>query len=439
MSKRILLVNPPIYDFSAFDLWMKPLGLLYVGALLRQAGYEAALVNAMDRRHPAVRGRLPHKEEYGCGAFHAEEVPKPRVFAHIPRRFRRFGLPSGVMLEEMRRHPRPDLIAVTSTMTYWCLGVFEAVELARKAFPGVPALLGGIYATLCADHARAHSGADHVLCGPAELSLMKHLGAAPAAWERLRPACDLLPELESVTVLTSRGCPFRCSYCASRLLSSGFKQREPGDVADEIAGYVQTRGTTDVAFYDDALLLNADGRLLETLRLLNARGVRARFHTPNGLHTRLVTPEVARALKAANFCTLRLSFETASRVRQLDSDGKVANEDLQTAVRNLLDAGFSRRQFEVYIMFGFPGQTLDEVQETLAFVHRCGARINLAQFSPIPGTPEFERAAEVHPAIRTEPLLHNKTAFHQLGGRFDFDTYNTLKRAIAALNAALTS
>lgn len=437
MSKRILLINPPIHDFSAFDLWMKPLGLLYVGAMLEAQGCQVTLVDAMDRHHPSVQQRTKQKRLFGCGEFYSQVIEKPAILAHVPRRFKRFGLPQEVLREELRRQTRPDLIAVTSGMTYWYPGVMEAIALAKEVFPGVPVVLGGIYATLCPEHARKHSGADVVLTGPVEQHLFEMLSMpATRTWQELRPAYHLYSSLDSVSILTSRGCPFRCSYCASRLLTFGFTQREPAQVADEIESYVHTRGIQDIAFYDDALLIRAEEHLLEILRILQCRGVRVRFHTPNGLHIRMITKEVARALYTANFHTLRLSFETASESRQHDSDDKVCNADLQTAMENLLAAGFLRSQLEVYVMFGLPGQDVQEVARTVAFVHGRGGRIKLAQYSPIPGTPKFERAAETLPEIRTEPLLHNKTAFHHLATPFVAETYHALKAAVNKLNAA---
>jgi hypothetical protein len=79
---------------------------------------------------------------------------------------------------------------------------------------------------------------------------------------------------------------------------------------------------------------------------------------------------------------------------------------------------------------------VEEVADSIAFVHESGGRISLVQFSPIPGTPDFERAAESFPAIRTEPLLHSKTAYHQLAGPFEARIYDALKIAVNTLNAA---
>lgn len=45
---KILLINPWIYDFAAYDLWMKPLGLLYIAGFLEESGYDVSLINWMD-------------------------------------------------------------------------------------------------------------------------------------------------------------------------------------------------------------------------------------------------------------------------------------------------------------------------------------------------------------------------------------------------------
>ena len=57
-------------------------------------------------------------------------------------------------------------------------------------------------------------------------------------------------------MLTSKGCPFRCSYCASSSLYTNFSQRPPDEVIGEIEYYQKDLGVTDIAFYDDALLVN---------------------------------------------------------------------------------------------------------------------------------------------------------------------------------------
>jgi len=50
---KIVRINPWIYDFAAYDLWMKPLGLLYIAGFLEESGYDVSLINWMDRYQAA--------------------------------------------------------------------------------------------------------------------------------------------------------------------------------------------------------------------------------------------------------------------------------------------------------------------------------------------------------------------------------------------------
>ncbi|MBD3276632.1 MAG: radical SAM protein, partial [Candidatus Marinimicrobia bacterium] len=91
--KNILLVNPWIYDFAAYDLWIKPLGLLYVAASLRRNGYRVQLIDCLDRNHPEMRGmeKPGDRKPDGRGNFHREIVDKPAGLESVPRRFSRYG------------------------------------------------------------------------------------------------------------------------------------------------------------------------------------------------------------------------------------------------------------------------------------------------------------------------------------------------------------
>ena len=130
-------------------------------------------------------------------------------------------------------------------MTYWYPGVCEAIGLVRALHGRVPVALGGVYASLCPEHARAHSGADQVLEGPglpAALRLADKLIGGCHSENRYAdprglpaPAHDLVPR-PYAAVLTSWGCPWRCTYCASHRLHPSFVQRNPAAVEEEIAG-----------------------------------------------------------------------------------------------------------------------------------------------------------------------------------------------------------
>src|SRR5262245_50172976 len=143
MASRVLLVNPPIYDFSAYDFWLKPYGLLRVAGYLRDRA-ELTLYDYLDRRHPSVNGLL-RGDRWGRGQFPCEVVPTPNVLAPIPRRYRRYGLSRALFQQFLQEHGPFDFALVQTVMTYWYLGVQEVLEDLRRFCPSTRIVLGGVY------------------------------------------------------------------------------------------------------------------------------------------------------------------------------------------------------------------------------------------------------------------------------------------------------
>ncbi len=424
-AKSVLLINPWIHDFTAYDFWMKPLGLLYVASLIRRfTPYQVALIDCLDRFHPGLPWPLRAKPD-GRGPFPKEEIPKPEAVRGVPRRFSRYGLPLSLFEAELARTPRPEAVLVTSAMTYWYPGVQEAIDLVRRRFGRVPVVLGGIYATLCPEHARSQSGADLVVTGPAEEGLLPALDGIldrtgpvppdPSDPEPLPfPAFDLLRDRTWLPLLTSRGCPMRCSFCASALLSPGFRQRPPAAALAEVADSRSRFGTRHFAFYDDALLSGKERHAQPLFEGL-ASGPRSTFHTPNGLHVREIDARTARLMRAAGLESLYLSLESTDPALLRERSPKASPDDLERALRELEAAGYDRRAVSVYLITGLPGQPAESVFESIRFVRRLGAVPRAAYFSPIPGTAEWQTLARAGAVDgRTDPLLHNKIAFAYL-------------------------
>lgn len=419
-GKDILLVNPWIVDFAAYDLWVRPLGLCILAALLRGAGHRVRLVDCLARDGKDPR-RAPKRGEWGSGKFFSEEIPKPDALRAIRRRYRRYGMSRERFRETIAGGARPDAVLVGSMMTYWYPGVVDAIRDIRSTWPGAPVILGGTYATLCPEHARAVSGADVVLAGDGEITLPPVLsgllgGRVEFAVDREDldsypyPALDLAARPESVPLLTSRGCPFRCTYCASAILNRGFRVRDPIRVVDEIGHWQRLHGVRDFAFYDDALLVDPESRAVPMLEEILRRGLSCRFHCPNGLHLREMSPRLAALMRRAGFRTIRFGFETTSAVRQKATGGKVTTGELRQAVAYLREAGYESREIGIYLLCGLPGQEIGEIEESIDLVRKAGARPLLAEYSPIPGTPLWEDAlGQARYDIAAEPLYHNNT------------------------------
>lgn len=423
---KILLINPWIYDFAAYDMWVEPLGLLYIGGVLRGNGYDISLINCLDRYHPELLKFQdiikPKDDTFGCGKFYKEIIEKPPILKNIPRRYGRYGLPFHIFQKILSKQIKPDVILVTSSMTYWYLGVFEAIKEAKNHFPGIPVVLGGTYATLCYDHALENSCADYVVKGEGEKQALKLVNNL-LGMENLDnpmdniddypyPAYDLLTNKNSLAILTSRGCPFGCTYCASKIVAGRFRQRNPIKVADEIEFCIKNFGTVNFAFYDDALLINPERHISIILDELIKRGLKCNFHTPNGMHAGQISYSLAQQMFKAGFKTIRISLETSNPERQKQTGNKINDEKFKNAVDNIKAAGYKGKDIGVYILIGLPGQDMEEILESIRYVYNCGVMTKIAVYSPIPGTVEWNKTArEFGLDQNVDPLLHNDSIF----------------------------
>ena len=438
----LLLVNPWIYDFTAHDFWLKPLGLLYIAAIVRSnSSARLHFLDCLDRFHPGLAKPQKSKPD-GRGPYPKEEVPKPEVLRAVPRKYSRYGIPPALFEDELSRLPVPDAVLITCTMTYWYPGVQLAVELIRKRFGSVPIILGGVYATLVREHARRHSGADIVISGPAENEILPALRNIlgdsviretkyPKFGNLPKPAMDLLRDKGWLPVLTSRGCPYRCAFCAGPLLFNGFEQREPASAAAEIEEAFALFGTRNFAFYDDALLINKKNHAIPVLEEIVRKKLPLSFHTPNGLHVREIDQDLAHLFKKAGVSSIYLSQEMFDERVISESCPKVEAGDLEKALACLENAGYPREEINVYLIAGLPGQSAASIVDSVRRVRSLGAKPRLAFFSPIPGTPIWDELVHAGKMkADADPLLHNKMTFPYLWGDFSAADFAALRSVL---------
>ncbi len=433
-SPHILLLNPWITDFAAYNLWVKPLGLLEIASLLRENGFRVTLIDCLDFSIKT--------QKYGDGKFFKTKIEKPLPFKSIPRNYSQYGIPEEILLKRLSFLEEPDLICVTSGMTYWYPGVFKLIEITKKFFKGVPIILGGIYATLCYEHAKRHSGVDIVFQGGGELDVLKLVldltnkelitHNSKLSIDNLPyPSFDLYPHLDYVCIATSRGCPLKCTYCASPFLSNGFVRRDPLKVVEEIEHWTAKYQVNNIAFYDDALLIEPPKHFIPMMKGLINKGIHCNFHTPNAIHIREIDGEVADLLFRGGFKTIRLGFETSDEATQVETGGKVDNEEFRQAIKYLKRAGYSGEEIGIYIMIGLPGQRVGEAEESIAYVKETGARPMLVEYSPIPHTTLFEKAKRMSQFdLENEPLFHNNSILPCQWEGFTMADYKRLKEKL---------
>jgi radical SAM superfamily enzyme YgiQ (UPF0313 family) len=298
-----------------------------------------------------------------------------------------------------------------------------------------------VYATLCEDHARRLSGADYIITHEGEAKVLDLLGnlwgESPDVTPDMHdldslpyPCFDLMDNLRYVCIRATRGCPYRCTYCASHYLCGSHRRRNPAKVADEIEFWNRRYGVQDFAFYDDALLTPVKQTKILLSEIIK-RNLEIRFHCPNGLHAREITLETALLMKQAGFSTIRIGLETTEPDRQYRTGGKVTNREFVRAMECLYQAGFGQADIGVYILCGLPGQGVEEVEEAVRFVRENGGRPRLSEYSPLPYTQDWEDAVKTCPyPLEEEPLYHNNSLLICRSDRFTYEQYQAIKDSL---------
>ncbi|MCP5102120.1 MAG: radical SAM protein, partial [bacterium] len=438
---KVLLVNPYIYDFTAFDFWLRPLGLLYIAAVLKKyTDCEIYWLDVLDRFQEGMPVKRSHAD--GSGKFHKEIVEKPAIYEKIPRNYSRYGIPFDIFKKKVEQLPQVDMILVTGLMTYWLDGVTVTIKALREKFPAAKVVMGGILPTLVpADQLKNHIDADYYVEGYGEtriLEIIKENNGAVLPYPDFSdidnlpfPAVDYLSSRDSLPLMTSRGCPFRCTYCASNLLNKGFLERRPEKILEEIYFMHETYGTRHFAIFDDALLINKRKRFLKVFQEVK-ESIEVSFHTPNGLHVGEIDRETADLMFESGFKTLRLSFESTTEEILSRSSGKVTVNQMVKAVENLEAAGYERKNLGVYLLFGLRGQKVNDLEAAFDFVRDLGVATNLSYYSPVPGTVDFRELQKTE-VLATPVNLYetNKIYFLYEKSGFSLDDIRYIKDKVS--------
>lgn len=219
----------------------------------------------------------------------------------------------------------------------------------------------------------------------------------------------------STNLVASRGCPFRCNWCAKPIYGNSFHVRSPHSVADEMSELKFRYGAEHLWFADD--LFAPKTRWAEDL----ADAVESRnAMLPFKVQTRadLLTAEAVRALKRAGCEEVWMGAESGSQkvLDAMDKDTRV--EDIEHARQNLRQAGIRACYF---LQFGYPGENWSDIRKTIDLVRRTRPDdIGVSVSYPLPGTKFHARVEATMEAKRNWTDSGDLTAMFKAAYTSDF-------------------
>ncbi len=417
-GKRALLINPPVYDTRYWDHWSQPYGLLRVARLLRNLGYKTELIDCLTSEN-TPRIKKSHRGKITVG--------------DIDLTLYHFGMPLPELVRRLNSLDYvPDQIYVTSIMTYWWQSTRDVISVTKKVFPETEILLGGIYPSLCPEHAEENTQADIVVVG--------EISDASSLWTDI----SLYRTPPKYAVITaSRGCPYDCAHCAQRKINGpSVRHREPEDVVAEIVDKKQRYRINKFAFYEDNILLDCEENFERIIDLLLDQNLKLHLSVPEGFEVRLLYPRLLKKMKLAGFRSIYLPLEIASldNSMQLDQKG-VTLEEFETAVEYCRQAGYRpgvRQELNAFILYGVPNQPLENVvNATLYAGHRVG-NVTPMLYTPVPGSRLYHKYEWYfkEKGLRLENLNGKLFPFWEMNNIMPSE-YIDLQRLMYALNFQL--
>ena len=385
---RIVLVHPTgsnwvpgKKDVTAVANRMAPLGLLSIAAYLEQEGHEVSVVDCLgpggtknnDTHVQRILQRNPHMVGFSAttsGFLDGYDLAV-RIKARRPHVKTVFG---GVHISALGA----TLLDGYEAIDYLCMGEGEAT-LAELASGKNPAHVNGL---VWRDQGQGVSNPPR--------PQMPDLDDLPfPAYEKLRgfPKGYNLPLFSYIhtpgaTMVTSRGCPYQCSFCDRSVFSRGYRYNSAAYVYAHAAYLNRRFGVRHINIYDDLFTAHRN-RITEFCGLLVSKPLGVQFNC--AVRVGHCDDELLEMLKSAGFLQLSLGIETGDENQMAVHKPGVHLEAVRDTVRRIQATGLRAKGL---FMMGLPGETVASIQKTTAFTLSLGLDdMNMSKFTPFHGAP----------------------------------------------------
>lgn len=406
---KVSLVRPPAImpRYSFAPQRTQPLGLAYVAAVIREAGHDVEMVDAIGEN---VERLLPLGTDLLLNGLTSDEI-----------------------LERIR--PDADIIGISCMFSVEWPNVKALIRKIHQAYPRAILVGGGEHFTALPDFSMEDCRElSFLVLGEGEETFAELIDAlqngtpvdqltgvayrsdgkcaARPRTGRIRdidnlplPAWDLVP-LENylqgglghgiqrgrnISMLASRGCPFQCTFCTSPFMwTTRWLARDPEKVVDEIEGYIQKYRIDNVDFLDLTAIIKKEW-IIAFAKSLMRRNIRVTWQLPVGTRSEAIDREVAEHLYQSGCRNMGFSPESGSPVTLKQIKKMVHLGHIQQSMRDCLVAGLN---IKFNIIIGFPEETHREIWKSLWFLLKMsfyGAHdASLFPFAPYPGSELFQ-------------------------------------------------
>lgn len=382
---RIYLIAPPYHDvykninYKNFGVVQPPLGLAYIANFIKSHGHCVKIIDTSFCKN---------------------------VFSDIRTDIAEF---------------KPDFVGISAT-TPQIANALRIAEYIKKFAPSIKIILGGYHVSALPKESAANQYVDIVVYGEGEITMLEILegkdldnisGICFRQNEEIKinPPRPLIEDLDSlpfplweqlpvkeyyyfpqkaIGVISGRGCPCNCSFCASSVINRRrYRLRSPANFVDEIEWLHKNYRIKNLFFLDETFTINL-GRTEDICNLILERKIPIKWTCDTRVDH--LTKPILRIMKSAGCQLVRFGVESADD-KILKAIGKgITLEQVERVVSWSRELGINTA---AYYQLGCPYETPDSLKKTLLFSKKL--KTNLSHFSmhvPLPGTQTWEIVKE---------------------------------------------
>jgi anaerobic magnesium-protoporphyrin IX monomethyl ester cyclase len=379
---KVLLINPPqtFYIGSEQPAGNLPLGLMYIAAVLKNADYKVEILDA----------------------FMVATIQKNGDTLNV-------GMPFDQIKQEIRAR-KPDLVGISGPFTCQIDSSIKISNLTKEVDSSILTVMGGPHVTLVPkEFLEEAKDVDVAVVGEGEYAMLdivqafegkKKLNAVQGIAYRqdgkvvINPSRALIENLDvlpypaydlvnmerylnpkkigyrsfqnrAISMITSRGCPFNCCFCAVHLhMGQKFRAHSAKYVLDHIQYVVDKFNVKNIFFEDDNLTLDIN-RFEAICDGIIDRKIKIGWETPNGVRADCLNFELLKKMKRSGAKSIFIGVESGDQ--QILDNIICKSLDLKRVVQFAKDAKEIGLKTGAFYIIGFPGETKENMQRTVDF------------------------------------------------------------------------
>jgi len=421
---KILLIQPPVQDFYRTSIRTQPIGLAYLAASIRDHGYELEILDCQTEKKRSIP--IASELSYLRNFYPSNDQSPFKLYSG----YYHFGMEWEEIGRKIR-DSKADVFGISSSFTPYHGEALEIAGIIKQWDKKKIVVMGGAHVSCDPEGVLQSPFVDYVILGEGEgrfpilldqigKGRIKHFEEIDGVGYRKNgeiqinalqnfiqdldslpyPARELLDldryrmrKKRSTMIITSRGCPHGCAYCSAHLvMGTSFRTRAPEAIVQEMVECQKKYGIRIFDIEDDNFTFDQHrARQLMNLIIEKFGEEKIELSAMNGVSFASLDEELLMLMKKAGFKTINLSYISTNPSTKERMRRPKAKTEFDEILKEAERVGLS---VITYAILGMPGQTIEEMVDTLIYLMGNRVLIGPSIYYPTPGTPLFGRCRQ---------------------------------------------